>query len=105
MKRMFTRVTALARAIREALEGAVAIHMALIFIPMLGMVGLATDIGFVVDKHRQMQLAADAAAYSAAIAISTNISTNNLPTSQPRRTGSQAGPGHARFGGMSGLDW
>jgi Flp pilus assembly protein TadG len=74
---MFRWITTLAREIRESREGAVAIHMALIFISMLGMVGLATDIGFVLDKHRQMQVAADGAAYSAAIAISTNISTNN----------------------------
>jgi Flp pilus assembly protein TadG len=68
---MFTRIAALARNIRESREGAVAIHMALIFIAMLGMVGLATDIGFVMYTHRQMQVAADAAAFSAAMAKST----------------------------------
>jgi Flp pilus assembly protein TadG len=68
---MFTRIAALARNIRQAREGAVAIHMALIFIAMLGMVALATDIGFALYKHRQMQGAADAAAFGAAIAKST----------------------------------
>jgi Flp pilus assembly protein TadG len=87
---MFTRIAALARKIRESREGAVAIHMALIFIAMLGMVGLATDIGFVMYKHRQMQVAADAAAYSAAIAISTNISTNN-PTNITTQANGVAG--------------
>jgi Flp pilus assembly protein TadG len=85
---MFTRITALAREIRDSREGAVAIHMALIFIPMLGMVGLATDIGFVLDKHRQMQLGADVAAYSATIAKSTN---NPTVTTQANAVAGQAG--------------
>jgi Flp pilus assembly protein TadG len=85
---MFTRITALARKIRESREGAVAIHMALIFIPLLGMGALATDIGFVLDKHRQMQLGADAAAYSAAIAKSTN---NPTITTQANAVAGQAG--------------
>ena len=68
---MFTRMAALARNIRRSREGAVAIHMALIMGAMLGMGALASEIGFVLYKHRQMQSAADAAAYGAAIAKST----------------------------------
>jgi hypothetical protein len=86
---MFIWIAALARNIRESREGAVAIHMALIFIAMLGVVGLATDIGFVMYKHGQMQVAADGAAYSAAIAISTNNPTNI--TTQADAVAGQAG--------------
>ena len=68
---MFIRIAALARNIRESREGAVAIHMALIFTALIGMGALASDIGFALYKHRQMQSAADAAAYGAAIAKST----------------------------------
>ncbi len=68
---MFTRIAALARNIRQSREGAVAIQMALIFTALIGMGALASEIGFALYKHRQMQSAADAAAYGAAIAIST----------------------------------
>ena len=68
---MLTRIAALARNIRQSCEGAIAIQMAIILVAMLGMAALATDIGFALYKHRQMQAAADAAAYSAAIAKST----------------------------------
>ena len=72
---MFTRFAALARNILQAQDGAVAIQMALTMTVLLGMAGLATDIGFALYKHRQMQSAADAAAFSAAIAKSTNYPT------------------------------
>ena len=68
---MFTRIAALARNIRQSREGAVAIQMALIFTALIGMGALASEIGFALYKHRQMQSAADAAAYGAAIAKST----------------------------------
>ena len=69
---MFIRFAALARNFLQAKDGAVAIQMALTMTVLLGMAGLATDIGFALYKHRQMQSAADAAAFSAAIAKSTN---------------------------------
>ena len=67
---MFTRIVALAQKIRQAREGAVAIQMGLIFTAVIGMGALASEIGFVTYKHRQMQSAADAAAFGAAIAKS-----------------------------------
>jgi len=67
---MFIWIAALARKIRESREGAVAIQMALIFTALIGMGALASEIGFALYKHRQMQSAADAAAYGAAIAKS-----------------------------------
>ena len=53
-------------------DGAVAIQMALISVVLLGMTGLATDVGYAYYVHRQMQSAADTAAFSAAIAKSNN---------------------------------
>ena len=67
---MFTRFAALARSFLQAKEGVVAIQMALMMPLLIGMGALAIDIGFVLDKQRQMQSAADAAAFSAAIAKS-----------------------------------
>jgi Flp pilus assembly protein TadG len=113
---MFTRIAALARNIRQAREGAVAIQMALIFTALIGMGALASEIGFALYKHRQMQSAADAAAYGAAIAKSAGypatlateayadaaavgfvngvngvtIAVNNPPTSGPNTTNTSA---------------
>ncbi len=69
---MFTRIIALARNILQSREGAVAIHMGLIIASLIGMGALASEIGFVTYKHRQMQSAADAAAFGAAIALSNS---------------------------------
>jgi Flp pilus assembly protein TadG len=65
---MFEKLVEVAREIHRSEEGAVAIQMALMLTLMLGMAGLATDFGFVLYKQRQMQSAADAAAFSAAVA-------------------------------------
>jgi hypothetical protein len=67
---MFTRIVALAQKIRQSRQGAVAIQMGLIIASLIGMGALASEIGFVTYKHRQMQSAADAAAFGAAIALS-----------------------------------
>ena len=60
MRRLWTRV--------QRREGSVAIQLALSSVAILGMMALAVEITFLVYKHRQMQAAADAAAFSAAIA-------------------------------------
>lgn len=67
---MLARVTALAKRISQRREGAVAIQMGLMFAALTGMTALAIEIGFVIYKHRQMQLAADTAALGAATALS-----------------------------------
>ena len=59
------------RRIARSRDGAVAVHVALTLSVLLGMAGLAIDVGFAFYKLRQMQAAADAAAFSAAIARST----------------------------------
>ena len=66
---------ALARNILLAEDGAVAIQMALTMVVLIGMGALATDIGYALFVQRQLQSAADAAAFSAAIAKSTNHPT------------------------------
>jgi Flp pilus assembly protein TadG len=68
---MFTRFVALARSFLQAKEGVVAIQMALMMPLLIGMGALAIDVGFVLETQRQMQSAADAASFSAAIAKST----------------------------------
>jgi Flp pilus assembly protein TadG len=73
---MFTRIIALARNIRQSRQGAVAIHMGLIIASLIGMGALASEIGFVTYKHRQMQSAADAAAFGAAIALSQSTTAD-----------------------------
>jgi Putative Flp pilus-assembly TadE/G-like len=69
---MFTRIVALAQKIRQSRQGAVAIQMGLIIASLIGMGALASEIGLVTYKHRQMQSAADAAALGAAIARSNS---------------------------------
>jgi Flp pilus assembly protein TadG len=49
-------------------DGSVAIQLGLSFIVIIGMVALAVEMTFLVYKHRQMQVAADAAAFGAAVA-------------------------------------
>ena len=67
MKKFVARV----RSVTRSQDGTVAIHMALTLASLLGMAGLATDVGLVLYQQRQMQAAADAAAFSAALALST----------------------------------
>jgi Flp pilus assembly protein TadG len=50
-------------------RGSVAIQIGLAMIVILGMVALGTEITFVMFKHRQMQSAADSAAFGAGTAI------------------------------------
>ena len=56
--------------------GSEAIQLALSSIAILGMVALAVEITFLVYKHRQMQAAADAAAFGAAIARKTGYTSS-----------------------------
>ncbi len=63
---MITRIAAQLRSIYRSKEGSVAIQIALLIPVLIGFGALATDIGFVYFKQRQMQSAADVAAFSAA---------------------------------------
>ncbi|WP_316233329.1 TadE/TadG family type IV pilus assembly protein [Bradyrhizobium sp. SZCCHNPS2010] len=64
-------IGALARKLRRSRQGSVAIQMGLVAAVLIGMAALAVDIGFAIYKHRQMQSAADAAAFGAATALAT----------------------------------
>ncbi len=55
---------------RRAERGAVAIHIGLMAIALIGMAALGSEIVFVLNQHREMQMAADAAALSASTALS-----------------------------------
>jgi len=52
-------------------RGSIAIQTALILIALIGMVALGTEMVYLLDKHRQMQSAADAAAMGAVTAMMT----------------------------------
>lgn len=75
---MFTWIAPWLQKLRESLHGTVAIQMGLIFVALIGMGALSVDIGFAYYKHRQMQSAADAAAFGAAIAESNNENFNAI---------------------------
>jgi hypothetical protein len=62
-------VTIFARGILRHKRGSVAIQIALLMTVLIGMVALGTEITFLMYKHRQMQSAADAAAFGAGTAI------------------------------------
>ena len=68
---MFIRFTVFARNVLQAKEGAVAIQMALTMVVLIGMGALTIDVGYALYVQRHMQAAADASAFSAAIAKST----------------------------------
>jgi Flp pilus assembly protein TadG len=70
-----TRIALRIRNIYCSEEGVVAIQIAIMMPMLIGIGALAIDVGFVLDKQRQMQSAADAAAFSAAIAKSTGHPT------------------------------
>ncbi len=63
------RTVAFARALLSCQRGSVAIMLGVSLSVLLGMVGLGTEITFVIYKHRQMQSAADSAALGAATAL------------------------------------
>jgi len=62
-------IPALAQEIVRCRRGSVAIQIGLMMIVVLGMIALGTEITFLMFKHRQMQSAADAAAFGAGTAI------------------------------------
>ncbi|HXJ03227.1 MAG TPA: hypothetical protein VNH44_18560 [Micropepsaceae bacterium] len=54
----------------RARRGSVAVHIGLMMIAIIGMAALGSEIVFLLYKHRQMQMVADAAALSASTALS-----------------------------------
>ena len=66
-------VAALPKRFVADCRGVTSTLMALSFMGMLGFAGLATEVGLWYVKKRSMQSAADSAAFSAAIALSTGL--------------------------------
>jgi Flp pilus assembly protein TadG len=87
---MFTRIVALARNIRQSRDGAVAIFMGVVLAVLLGMTGLATEIGLVHYKRQQQQVAADAAAYGGAVALANSESATAI-TGEAKAIAANAG--------------
>ena len=66
---MLAKLTAIVRKIHNCESGSVAIQLGLMMIVILGFLGLGVEISFTLYKHRQLQMIADAAAWSGAIAL------------------------------------
>lgn len=79
----------------NAERGSVAIQLALAAVVVLGMVALGVEIAFVLYKHRQLQAAADAGAFSAAVAKATGY---------PADFGLEARAVTASMGFVNGVD-
>ena len=66
---MLAKFIATARKIYNCESGSVAIQLALMMVVILGFLGLGVEITFTLYKHRQLQMIADAAAWSGAVAL------------------------------------
>ena len=65
------------RGLRHSRKGAILVWFALIFVVMLGMMGLVIDAGLLMAAQRQAQNAADAAALAAAHDLMLGRSAGN----------------------------
>jgi hypothetical protein len=72
----FVRAAGCARGFFACRRGSVAISIGVSISVLIGMVGLGTEITFVMYKQRQMQAAADSAAHGAATALSKGYPAN-----------------------------
>lgn len=72
---MIAKVVRFLREVRRSRSGSVSIQLGLSLIAVIGMVALGTEISLLLWKHRQMQMFADAAAFSAATAVSRGYPT------------------------------
>lgn len=68
---IFGGITALVQRFRHSRRGSVAIMIGITLPVVIGTAALGTEITFLLVKHRQLQVAADAAAFSAATALQT----------------------------------
>ncbi len=75
---MIRRIAVRLQSLARSQDGTVAIQVAVTLATLLGMAGLATDVGLVLYRQRQMQAAADAAAYSGAMAAYSGHPANYL---------------------------
>ena len=70
-RRVFVRTAAVGQRFRRSRRGSVAIMFGLALPVVIGFVALGTEVTFLLFKHRQMQVVADAAAFSAVTALQT----------------------------------
>lgn len=71
----------------HARKGSVAVIVAITLTALIGFAGLGTDVVYALNKQRQMQAVASAAAYSGALALATGRNT----TTEARGVAAQAG--------------
>jgi hypothetical protein len=90
VKKNSTRFAVLARRFRKADEGAVSILVAGMLVVLLGMTGLAVEVGLALFKRQQQQTVADAAAYSGALALAKPESLA-AATGEAKATAANAG--------------
>jgi Flp pilus assembly protein TadG len=83
-------IAALVREFRDSREGAVAIYMAFILVILLGMTGLAVEVGLVLYKRQQQQTAADTAASAGALAL-RNGESATAATDEAKAIAAQSG--------------
>src|SRR5579864_9330120 len=69
MRRIPVRAIALGRGFCCSQRGSVAISIAILLPILIGMTALGTEIPYVIFKQRQLQMFADVAAFSAAVAL------------------------------------
>lgn len=62
---------------RESRRGAVAALVAVSMVPILGVMALTLDGGFLLARHRRAQAVADATAHAAAVSLAANYSKDN----------------------------
>ena len=86
-------VAALPKRFVADCRGVTSTLMALSFMGMLGFAGLATEVGLWYVKKRSMQSAADSAAFSAAIALSTGNASTEGSQSRGHTVSSTAAAG------------
>lgn len=67
----------------EAQQGQIIIFVAVVAVAMLGMIGMAVDLGYAFVEKRSVQNAADAAAAAGTRIVTQWSTTNNLITAQP----------------------
>ena len=72
---LIASIAVIRRTLRQR-RGSVAIQIALMLTALLGVIALGTEIGFLLYKQRQMQAAADSAAFGAAVAVTKGYPTD-----------------------------
>jgi hypothetical protein len=96
----FAGVSATPQRLKNPERGSILVMMALLLPILVGVAGLAIDVGYLIDYRRQMQTAADAAAVAGAIlAYGNDCSTSTNQTAVRDVARSDAGKNNFSHGG------